>query len=91
MNVTSGALRKGGAAGGDGAAAEDPAEAIRQAMAASKARGGGSLFGGAWKDDNAARPTAAGRVALGRVLPPAHALSSGARLFRRHVFAQLKS
>ena len=34
-------------------------------MAASKHRGGGSLGGGAWRDDNAARPTAAGRASLG--------------------------
>lgn len=43
----------------------DLAEAIKQAMAASIARGGGSLGGGAWRDENSARPTAAGRVALG--------------------------
>jgi hypothetical protein len=40
----------------------DMAEAIRQSMAAAKARGGG---GGAWRDDNVARPTASGRAALG--------------------------
>ena len=52
--------------GGGEEVAVDPAEAIRQAMAASKARGGGSLGGGAWRDDSVARPTAAGRVALGK-------------------------